>query len=133
MCDRGRRPPLVSHSDGPPTMEALVSWQTQAPAANATRARTRKSATPSKSESSRSNPSKGEQYIERLLRAVADIGLGVPAKKEKPRRSARKFIYSAAMLRSLNVQSRASTSASRSEHQDRNLDGSSTSTSNVHE
>ncbi|KAL3217337.1 hypothetical protein MRX96_032526 [Rhipicephalus microplus] len=106
---------------------------TEAVRPHATRARTRKSTTPSKSETSRSSPSKEEEYIERLLRAVADLGLGVPAKEEEPRCSARKFIYSAAILRSLNVQSRASTSASRSEHQDQNLEGSSTSACNVRE
>ncbi|KAL3222415.1 hypothetical protein MRX96_004882 [Rhipicephalus microplus] len=99
-----------------------------------TRARTRKSATHSRSGTSRSSPSKEEQdeYIDvvlsRLLRAAADLGLSVPAKKEEPRCSVRKFIYSAAMLRSLNVQNRASTPVSRSEHQNNGPEGSGTST-----
>ncbi|KAL3245316.1 hypothetical protein MRX96_047016 [Rhipicephalus microplus] len=90
----------------------------------ATRARTRKSVTPSTRETLRSNPSKEEQeeYIEvvlsRLLRTVADFGLGMPAKKEVPRFTAHKFNYSAAIFRSLNVHSWASMPASGMEHQD---------------
>ncbi|KAL3221800.1 hypothetical protein MRX96_029116 [Rhipicephalus microplus] len=99
---------------------------TEAVRSQDTRARNRKSATPSTSETSRSSPSKErqEEYIElllsRLLRAAADLELGMPAKKEEPRCSKHRFIYSAAMLKSLNVHSRASTPASRSEYQHKN-------------
>ncbi|KAH7985731.1 hypothetical protein HPB51_026770 [Rhipicephalus microplus] len=112
---------------------------TQAVRSKATRARTRKSAVPSTSETLRSSPSKEEQqeYIElvlsRLLRTAADLGLSVPAKKEEPRCAARKFIYSAAMLRCLNAHNRTSTPASRSEHLDENPEGSGTSAGNVRE
>ncbi|KAL1481172.1 hypothetical protein MTO96_034627 [Rhipicephalus appendiculatus] len=98
---------------------------------------TRTSATPSTSETSRSSPSREEQYIElvlsRLLDAAADLGLGLPDKDEEARCSGRKFVYSAEMLRSLNVHSRASTPASRSEHRDENLEASASSASNIGE
>ncbi|KAH7971575.1 hypothetical protein HPB51_027082 [Rhipicephalus microplus] len=97
---------------------------TEAVRPQATRTQTRKSATSSKSATSRSSQSNEEEdeYIElvlwRLLRAVGDLGLNVPAKEEEPRCAAHKFIYSAATPRSLNVHSRASTPASRLEHRD---------------
>ncbi|KAL3183932.1 hypothetical protein MRX96_006256 [Rhipicephalus microplus] len=65
-----------------------------------------------------------ELVLSRLLRTAADLGLSVPTKKEEPRCAAHELIYSAAMLRSLNAYSRASTPASRSEHLDENLEGS---------
>ncbi|KAL3245325.1 hypothetical protein MRX96_047025 [Rhipicephalus microplus] len=91
---------------------------TEAVRSHVTRARTRKSTVPSRKETSRSRPSKEgrEKYIDlvlsRLQRTAADLGLGVPAKKEAPRCTTHKFIYSATMLRSLNVHSQASTPAS---------------------
>ncbi|KAL3197813.1 hypothetical protein MRX96_053864 [Rhipicephalus microplus] len=71
---------------------------TEAVRSQATRTQTRKSITPSTRETLRSNPSKEEQeeYIKlvlsRILRAVADFGLGVPTKKEEPSLAAQKFI-----------------------------------------
>ncbi|KAL3255395.1 hypothetical protein MRX96_017308 [Rhipicephalus microplus] len=70
-----------------------------------------------------------ELFLTRLLRAVADLGLGVPTEKEEPRPSARKFVYSAATLRSLNVRRRVSTPAPLSQYRDENPQGSATSTS----
>ncbi|KAL3194884.1 hypothetical protein MRX96_045852 [Rhipicephalus microplus] len=96
----------------------LAEEGTEAVRSHATRARTRKSAVPSRKETSQSSPSNEgqEKYIDlvlsRLLRIATNLGLGVPAKKEAPRCAAHKFIYSAAMLRSLNVHNHASTPAS---------------------
>ncbi|KAH8019315.1 hypothetical protein HPB51_018827 [Rhipicephalus microplus] len=102
-----------------------VEKGTEVVRSQATRVRSPKSATPSRSKTSRSSPSKEEEeYIElvlsRLLRTVADLGLGVPAKKEEPRCSTSRLVYSAAMLRSLNVSSRVPTPASKSEPRDEN-------------
>ncbi|KAL3245322.1 hypothetical protein MRX96_047022 [Rhipicephalus microplus] len=112
---------------------------TQVVRSKATRARTRKSAVPSTSETLPSSPSKEEQqaYVElvlsRLLRTAADLGLSVPAKEEEPRCAAHKFMYSAAMLRSFNVHSRTSTPASRSENLDENPQESGTYASDIRE
>lgn len=111
-----------------------VEQGTEAVRSECTRVRPHVSATTSRSETPRSLSKKEQQehielFLTRLLRAVADLGLGVPTEKEEPRPSARKFVYSAATLRSLNVRRRVSTPAPLSQYRDENPQGSATSTS----
>ncbi|KAL3250387.1 hypothetical protein MRX96_055529 [Rhipicephalus microplus] len=145
-----RATPDVTRNDAPPRLRKRhvmkrrrspppSEQSTEAVRSKATRARTRKSATSSSSETLRSSPLKEEQQaymalvVLRLLRTAEDLGLSVPAKKEEPKCATHRFIYSAATLRSLNVHSRILTLASRSEHLDESPEGSGKSARNVRE
>ncbi|KAL3255369.1 hypothetical protein MRX96_017284 [Rhipicephalus microplus] len=140
--------PHVTKNGNPPLLPEMqvvkrrgshspVEQGTEAVRSKGTRARPHVGPTTSRSETSRKSPSKEDQqehierFLSRLLRAVADFGLGVPAEKEELRCSARKFIYSAATLRSLNVHTRVSTPASRTQDWDENPEGSARSTRSV--
>ncbi|KAL3255386.1 hypothetical protein MRX96_017301 [Rhipicephalus microplus] len=139
--------PHVARNGTPPRLSEMqvvkrrgghspVEQGTEAVRSEGTRVWPHVSATPSKSETLRSlSKEEQQEHIEllltRLLRAVADLGLGVLTEKEEPRPSARKFVYSAAALRSLNVRRRASTPSPLSQYRDENPQGSATSTSSV--
>lgn len=150
---RPRRPavsPEVARNGEPPSLperqvskrtsrgsQPLVEHGTEAARYHAPKVWTRTSATPPTSETSRGSPSREEQHVElvlsRLLEAAADLELCLPSKHAEARGTRHRLIYSAEVLRSLNVHSLASTLASRSEHGHEKPEGNVTSAGNFRE